>query len=851
MFVIVKFLHEVQRPTGAGPCMERKLPLKPGFTGKRLFFSLFFWVVVVSLIDILHAGNDIRFLSGLSERNLFQSVESFCDREFRNETLTLEKRYSLAGELVRSRTRRMLLETPDKRQDILAGLTHFETEILSRNPADFSKAEESLARISLSVQFAIAAYQIGNWQRLEAEVASRTDRLRLFEEAKGTVRNALDRFSRCLETLASLQQKLGRNADTETEKQILALERSIRFQQGLAQQSFALTFPEGSDDRRIALEQTIEILAPIATLRIKDASVVRAGVELAACFRMLGQLSQSQEILQRLGVGETANDPAFQSELIRYHLAVDKLDEALQIFRVGRSDSRTYPDYDLARIELFLALSSRLKKKANTASDNESVQKQIEQVDAAVLDEIRGLEKRSGAYWGRRARMLLSTVSSAGAVSSQGDPKILAALAEDQFQNGHYAEAIDLFKKASHGAELSGDPESAFKNSLAAVAVLARLAEQATIAGTLTDADKADCNNRLIESLRQLAVKYFARKESSELHLKAIDLAGEAVLNGDMTPGDYLDLLKEYVGLWPGSAKVPPLLLRAAILLEQQGNALESLGLLEKIPNDVSVASEAIDTAVRCLQHLNDNDSFDPAKWFSGRLKKERQSWTANDSRCAILAAEHFMKQAKLLLSKQDRHEAVDHLAEAERLLHEVDHSSLDKNEKARCRVMLVSVQNWLGKKNEATRTLQTLNDELLDKLSKQEKQDFRRTQAAILAETGQVQQAVDLLSESLKQKPGDLADWEALGEILSRQNSEASLQKAIQIWGHVESRSSKGGTTWWTARERKIDIQLKQGKRDEALEAYELLKTLYPELGGAARKSRFENKFKHPSKGN
>jgi predicted Zn-dependent protease len=113
-----------------------------------------------------------------------------------------------------------------------------------------------------------------------------------------------------------------------------------------------------------------------------------------------------------------------------------------------------------------------------------------------------------------------------------------------------------------------------------------------------------------------------------------------------------------------------------------------------------------------------------------------------------------------------------------------------------------------------------------------------------LLSETGKIQEAVDLLKGQLKQNPDDLPFLILLAEILTRQQDSQTLSKASAIWTRIADRSVKNTETWWRAREEMINLDLRQNRQAEAKKAFELLRLLYPELGGTARKNRFETRF-------
>lgn len=826
---------------------------------------------------------DVRFLRGLAERNMFESVEFFCAKSFEKTDLLQTDKIALTTELVRSRTRQMLLAEPVQREKIRVGLKELELQILGP-PDDYSDPNLSATRIEFEFQAAISEAALGDWLRMEAEVAAEADREILVQEVRKTLHESLERFKTCYEKIGALRQHLGSNAALPLELRTLALLRTVRFQWGLAQKSYALSFPPGDPvgDRSFGLQQAVEILRELASLRIDDGIVLQSRLELAACYRLLGELENGRVMLVDFEqtVQKSPNNPALtpelrfqaETELIRYRIAiletknnVGPIDEFLR----GREDSTIYPEYDLARIELLLALS---RQKNTDKNAKESLLNDI-------LKLVRWIEDSSGPYWGRRAQMLLSAAHNTGHTTGSGeddlkdaDSAFLAVLAEDRFRSGLYTEAVRLFERAGRVAEAAGNRQEAYKNAVAAAAVLEdvwhRIASLSAGESTSDNVEKIPIEEQtkiqlqLVELLRNAARRFTEHPEAAELHLRSVDMAGALLLEERFASEDYLTLLREHAELWPDSVKVPPLLLRAALLLEREQRFDAALAILERIPNSNAVAVETVAAAIRCFKGWNDigggeasgnSDGVPPAfpalyggdneigNWFEKRLPKDDRAWNEADLTSALQSVEHFLR-AFAQTKKADNQLPI----KAEEILRSalLRYPNPSPTLKARIHALLVTALSEQGRKEEAAAILKIFGDEQIGSLSEEERQTFQRVQAKLFDESGQTQQAVNLLAKLLKQRPGDLELLEQLAEILSRQSDPAALAKAKQFWTAIADKSEKNTEPWWNARERILEITLKQGKIDEAKKDFELLRILYPKLGGDARKSRLEKQF-------
>ncbi|MDR2116977.1 MAG: hypothetical protein LBP87_11425 [Planctomycetaceae bacterium] len=833
----------------------------------RFIFCFIFPVLLFYTETIFgFTESDILFLHGLSDRNLFESVEFFCQKEFQNPNVSAIHKTKLATELVRSRTRQLLLAEPVRRQEFLKRLDELKTQFLATpvtahtaTPDELTQPqpEFSFARISLQLQFAIAEYSLGDWLRFEADVASETDRNKIIPQAQTTLHNALEQLQLCAEQLEMLRRKTGLNTNSAFELQYLTLFRSIGYQTGLTQMSLALSFPAG-DDRIFSLNRAAKLLTELTSLPINDPIIFRCRIELATCYRLLGNFDKCKELLTRLQNSELTPELQFQTEaeLIRYYLAIGNLDEASQKIRETRSethsetysethsDSFLYPDYCLAKLEILLALSRQLKDKT---------EQQIK-INQMILEQVRAIDQQCGSYWGRRAGMFLGNSHLANSEGMDTPLPLLKMLAKDRFQNRQYTDAVRFFELASRRAETIGDQKESFNNAVSAIAVLGEVLKQIETVSdnesnnesNISKGEIASCRRQMIDSLRNIAIRFSENPAADELHLKAIDLTAQAVLNKETTLDDYLTLLKEHAEHWADSPKIPPLLFRAAVLLERQNQKANVLSILEKIPNHSAVGLDAVNTAKRCFDTLSE-PPLSIAEWFERRLPANQTAnqhlWNEADVVSAIYAAE---QQIQAFAHAANKTEIIEIPKKTEQLLRNAlrYYPDLKQNTKIKIQTMLVAVLNDQGRKEEGTAILQKLNDQELAALSLPERRAFLLVRIQLLAKTGKVQEAVNLLKEQLKQSPDDLPFLILLAEILTRQNDSVTLAKSVEIWRRIANQSVKNSETWWLSRERIIEIYLKMNKKTEAKKEFELLRLLYPELGGTARKTKLETLF-------
>ncbi len=781
-------------------------------------------------IPVFGESSDLRFLDGLSERGLFESAEYFYSDRI-HQVPELEK-IPLAAEFVRTLTRWTLQTEPNRRSDLLQKRKQLEQEFLG--PVDdFSNPERTLALIELRFQSIIGDFSLGEEQRLEAAVVPNAERPKAFEAARQLLYDAVEKFKECSKAVEELRQRVGSNADPEFERRTLALSRAIKFQWGLAQESIGLSFPAGSDDRNFSLNEAANILSEVARLQIVDAAVLRSRIELAGCFRLLGDLENARTTLAALQNASLNVELRFRAstELLRYQLAVGQLDAASKEFSAALADSTVYPEFDLARLELFLAVLAKAPKDGS------------EEALENIIRLIRDVDRRSGPYWGRRARLVLLSSE-----SSLDNAELLKSLADEQYRNGRYAESVRLYDRASTAAEKAGDAEDAYKNAVSAVAVLDDVAQRLETS-TAPQEDQIAYRRQTLEALRSLAIRFVQRSEAPELHLKAVDGAAKLVLENHLPVDRYVELLLEHAEHWPTSEKTPPLLLRAAWVCERQERPADALALLEKIPNSSNIAADAVGVAGRCFEQQKDVNHSEVADWFEKRLSPN-VPWSDADVQSALKAVEHRLRVSGDSAGVPASSPALweKNAQEAERLLRllfkrRTDLSPTDKAKALSCLVSALTLQN---RQNEAAKVLDQLTGDNFSSLPAAEQRNLLLTKARVFAEIGKVQDSVNLLSGCLKEKEyqNDREFRETLAEILSKQDQPGALALALKLWKVLEEQSPKNSEVWWNAKENGLRVLLKQGRKDDALKEFEVLRLLQPELGGATRKARFEGMF-------
>jgi len=514
---------------------------------KRLLICLF-CLFPLLYGTLLATEADRRHVRSLAERGHFDAAEAFCNEKFEQSDVAETDKILLAAELTYSYSLHLLLLEPAQRQRILRRL-----EALERNRLNAAEnrlnTDIVLAELILRLQIAMAYRSLGDYQRLEADIASVSTRQAAYLQARSTLEDALERLKQCQQELQSLRQRLGFNADDALLQQMLALEFSITMQRGITQKLLAQTF-QSADDRNFELRQAAETLSGLAAKDSVEPIIVQCKIEKAACHRLAGELGQCAEILNQLRT--LALTPSCQlrleAEWIRYQIAQGNIAETRQHYATDRENAHLHLDFDLARLELFLV-------------NDPARAMQLEQA----------IGRDFGAYWGKRAALLMLASESTELNSAE----MLAARGNVCYQEERFAEAANFYEQAAARADANRQAENMFRYHYLAAHSWHKVLEQLP-----PDAPRIDYMKRVVVLMQKLVVQEPNHPRALEFHSLALNLRGQIAASQPEALDDYLILLAEHAELWSDSPQLPSARRLSVIFLERQGRLAEAAAIL-------------------------------------------------------------------------------------------------------------------------------------------------------------------------------------------------------------------------------------------------------------------------------
>ena len=412
----------------------------------------------------------------------------------------------------------------------------------------------------------------------------------------------------------------------------------------------------------------------------------------------------------------------------------------------------------------------------------------------------------------------------------------------------------------------------------------------------------------LVARLRNLAKSNAKQPDAAETHLTAVYHAARLLQIDAFKVDDYLLLLREHYLTWPQSKQADALRLQAAQLLLNESKFRESLEAIKPVTNRSPVALDVVRTAEQCFDQLrsvepsvNATVENEAVSWFYNRLLNDAKAittdWNEADAYCLRCTAKFGLYYANVIERNRTSNVTVD-LPAAYRSVERILQIGLahcpSPTPQWRVEIdsMLLYALAALGQTDQAVQQLQNLNGEngdtlmaALDRLQELadhspasnrfalgrvrlelirhierfwDAADFQQpnpqrienenrlqiVRADALADTNNVQAALDLLSEMLRVSSGNVEILSASARILSRQDDAKSRDLALRTWRIVEQRTASRSPLWWEAKEAIIRLLVESGEpqqRQEAKAMLEMLLILNPELDGPERKLRLE----------
>jgi Tfp pilus assembly protein PilF len=852
------------------------------------------WLLIMTATSVAWADEaTARFYEQLRQRQLFGLVESDGLRRLGSMSMSDRERGELVLELSRTYSAHAWHTSGSEQADLWHRAARVIVEHLDRT--------KSSARHELfETQLALIDLSRAEWSLAQAELRPEDHELR--QQGRTAVEAALERFAPLEKSLGQQVRQNstdaaagGRPNSKESADKLTLYERralwmQVRFRLGLARLTQAGLVTE-SADRAAALVAADEWLLPLATASANDRLTGESQLVLAEVTRLRGDLDRATKLLAAFEKSIGDDTPLeqrerFVIERLRGMLAQRRLTEAASwlieqrragVLKAGGTNL-TAMSAELAYWQIAIELALW---RATFEHDDAKLASELWERTAS---EVARLQQAEGGYWAARAQLdwqrerelrdygreLANLVRQARASLSSGlpdlaipryDAALVAArkrppepatvnlqreLADTRasllFQAKRFDEAAAAFREL---AEVPRHERSAATHLLWAFCL-----------GKQFENDPTDERRAaFLESLRQLRERYGNEPESAEA----------AWLLGQMH--ERQQRFHEAIELF---ASIPAT--HARHDEAWAGIARSHDRQIARLRADNTPTAEAESTAIQQLRPEVER-RISNLKSQSSDLKSENSN---SKSEISKPHAELLVRAVRLLLERQpadykladqwlvvvlafskdrDWLRAAEQLRvvslagqrridEAERLIGALEESGPDE-----LLAMLDGLASVAARCDKGTQQLvaelqlrasQSLS-EAPSKLTDAQRLRLWRARAEAFAATGQPTKAVAVYQQLVEKSPRDTKLLRTAAELCESLGSTTGDQHAKMFWRRLEAVLKSGSPEWLDARWHVIRNCRQLGEKTEADKLLKVTKLLYPDLGSAAMRAKFE----------
>lgn len=791
---------------------------------------------------------DVRMIAGLRQRQLFELAEKYAAERLVAPDQDPAERSVLAGELIRTFAAHALNSpTPQRNRWWTAA---------ERVPVEYSKQFGGDPRqIIVAAQGALAALAQAEQIRQESELGAAG--AETVEQTQAILRRSIAQ----LEGLLAEAKRLTIAADLQrgtpglSAEELTGLSRNLQFELARALENQALTYPPESLDRINSLTQALQTLEPLAKLGEQSPISWPSRLAKIRALRLLQRYAEADAAIQVLAAESPPVDVLLKGKAEQVQLALDagQLDVAQKLISQGRSlQGATAAELDFAYFLTYVALWQ-------AAANNGDAAAQKWQAQASAV--IRDLEQLYGAYWARRAELVLTqNAQSAGAK----DIELLQRTADGYFRRGQLEDALATYDRAAAVAAEEKETEREFRLRQTAAAVLAKLQRY------------ADASKRL----RQLANLFPSQTGADETHLTAAYYQSLAMRSDPtLDPKPYVDQLREHLIRWPTGETANTARLWLAQYQLAAGSAGEALATLLPIPANYDKAAETAALAAMAIRQrfaaASGKGELLPQDVAKAQKFLESYALTSPSAEARRTAAEAM---AELLLFYAD-----NGYATAQSMIRVALQGSPEAPADWRNRMQSLLVVALAGGGDEqgaaaaladvsggepeklfqviaaleqisrnaggdARAKLARLQLQAIAQLKPRASQlaaaqqaKLQKLEAEALAASGDRTTALAELRRVVQAQPKDVGLQVALAELLADGGTPEERREALNIWRLIGARMSQPQSDrWYQAKYESARLQIALGEKAEAAKLLQYLQTLYPDLGGPQWKPKF-----------
>ncbi|MCA9196610.1 MAG: hypothetical protein KDA87_03695 [Planctomycetales bacterium] len=812
----------------------------------NLFAWLCAWFVCVGTrVQAADLGTIVQ----LRDQHSYAAAESMALRMFRESTTTESDRIRIAVELLRTYSAHALATPQQQRSFVWNEANQFVIEFQQ------SGIRSPLAVLA-HIQAALTRLAQAEIDRLEAEVTAASPKQ--LDAIRGRLRQVSADLVKTDDQIGSLMRTAGRSTGL-TVTQMQRLRDKTRLHLADAKLQLAQTFPAESPDRVHALNEALQLFEDLAGIVSNPPIAAQANVSKITCHRLLGNEAETISLAQKL-IEQSQDDQQLQAQALLElaKLAIDSDTQLQADVFLNQIDKLNVSNRQLLAEVILVYIESRLAATAASSVDDDEIERLMQRMQP------------HGAYWLRRAELLVARYS------NQGAPNVTATTlkADQAVRQGDLVIATQMYDQAV--AELSNEQQDqAFEIRFRAAAVLHQHRQHVSAAKRFASLAYDLPKMPRSSVAHYLAIVNYATSlaELSDLKERQSALAA------------YEKMLVDHVQLWPDSERVDEVRLWLAKLQLQTLRPADAMAMAQQVKPNSAVFAEALsiwdqaarqrwqlqqassqteansgaNEALRYLTKLRDANLSEPKRWLIElivldiRTTMLDQANRENERQLEALEAA-FQANQKVTLAERSRvirlvsmvqrRYAADAMNEFTatkwtqfellvRLVEQLDKQDgrMDASTQATARFQL-TVINQLKSNFASTAFDEATQAKLV------------RSEATALALVDDVPRALAVYRTWLEQKRQDgKAQWDFgvwLDKMADATNHPEVKLAAVEHWRTLGRSVRPNSERWYQCKLQQASALVRNKQLAEAGEMLRLLETLHPDLGGNTTRADF-----------
>ena len=832
-------MHTLRSLTNTSPKRKRVHPSHEIF--QTIMHSLVLWACIfLALTGNANAQNQslettqsLAMIRGLQERRLFDLAEQYAMNQIRSESVPQIEKVDVLTRLLQCKVVQAASLTGTARADAWSRAHAAAQEFLIENP-------DHPRKLLLQIQDALTHYSQGNLisQEIAAEIQPATEKPKALNQFR-SANKILKPVGKEIEKLLPVARSRSQSGGELNEQQLINLQNNVKFQIARINLARAETYDADQELSQIdALQQVLQQLDELTSQTNSDVPLWwRAQTSRIKCLRLMKRFDQATRVINDLPETELTDDLKTGILAQRVLIAAETGQDASrqELFDEIAAITRPGPQLSLAVLRWMMGSAAR----ANGATK--------QQLQQQAADWVAAIENAHGAYWGRRAEILLvgSIKPDSGSTTvAEGDFRILVRQADNAFRKKNYPDAARAYAKAAQFAQQKSNAKDAIYLNVRQAQCFENVKDHAAAASTLIS----------------IASEFPSQPNSADVHLRGCWNFAKTLPNNSERKVEFAELLTNQSASWPNAESSN----QARIWLgdhfqneKQWEQAIAAYLSVAKESSKSLTAAEQITGAVERWYRQSPTDrkqiARQVAKLVDGRLRfASIEAWNEParllliewvdaklysdsidlDSTKLLLqtaAAEIPDEQVKWIHDKSMRQIILSMKgkvseSELEQQVRELPSESKRLIELARLMDACLTQQQQGAY---AKLTLLICDKALSDSRSADDLSYWHVKRATSALASGRAEEVLTDLESLASQNPKSLEIQLAYSRVLSQIPDRA--ETAMKQWRKLATKVKQGTDAWYESKFNVVKLMVADGKLEEARKLVEYLKATSP----------------------